>query len=209
MRILVIGDVHNDILLIKRLVESIKREKPDYLFILGDISDFGEIQRGIIKIILRYIDSNKVFLIPGNHETVDLINFIKERYRINIFHKDAFPYDDTVLVGLGGGDIVFFLISEGEIEEFLREVGKKFKDKRILLFSHLPPSYTRTSLFEFGSRSIYNFIKYVNPELVVHAHIHETGGLEDLLFKTPILNASRSIFLIEVSKDRLNFKRVF
>lgn len=208
MRILVTGDLHNDLVLVDKIVEKMKEEKIDYLFILGDISDFGELKIDVIRKIIKYIDPKKVFIVPGNHDSIDTLNLLKEKLGIRIFHKDYILYSDFVLAGLGGGDILFFIIPESEIEEFLKEISKKFKDKKIILFTHLPPKYTKASLNISGSKTIYNFIKYINPEAVIHAHIHETGGLEEILYKTKVLNASRAAFLLEIFKDRIRFKRI-
>ncbi len=208
MKIVVVGDIHNDVLLIKRLKEIIKQEKPNYVVLLGDISNFGELRKGVLSDILKYINKNKVLFVPGNHETLDLIDFIKKVYGIQIFHKRYFNYGDFVLAGIGGGDILFFLISDSEIEDFLKRLSKKAGNKNIILFSHLPPKYVKTSLLDFGSKTLYNFIKYTNPRAIIHAHIHETGGLEELLNKTLILNASRSIFLLNLTKNQLTFKKL-
>jgi len=208
MKILVTGDLHNDLVFAEKIAKKIKEEKVDYLFILGDVADFGDIKEDVLKRVLKYIDSKKIFIVPGNHDTIDTLNLLKEKLGINIFHKEYILYSDFAIVGLGGGDILFFVISESEIEEFLKEISKKFKDKKIILFTHLPPKYTKTSLDIFGSKSIYNFIKYVNPKVLVHAHIHETGGLEEILYKTRVLNAARAAFLLDISKDGVKFKRV-
>jgi len=208
MRILVTGDLHNDLALIDKIIKKIKEEKVDYLFILGDISDFGELRIELIKKIVGYIDPKKVFIVPGNHDSIDLLYLLKDKFGIKVFHKDYFIYSDFALIGLGGGDILLFVISESEIEEFLKNISRKTKYKRIVLFTHLPPKYTRTSLDISGSKAMYNFIKYVSPEFVIHAHIHETGGLEEILYKTRVLNVARTAFLLELSKNGVKLKRV-
>jgi len=208
MKILVAGDLHNDLVFAEKIAKKIKEEKVDYLFILGDIADFGEIKEEAVKRILKYIDPKKVFIVPGNHDTVDTLNLLKEKLGVNIFHKDYILYSDFAIVGLGGGDILFFIISESEIEEFLKEISKKARNKEIILLTHLPPTYAKTSLDISGSKAIYNFIKYVSPKVLVHAHIHETGGLEEILYKTKVLNAARAAFLLDISKDKVRFKRV-
>jgi len=208
MKILVTGDLHNDFSLVDKIVKKVREEKVDYLFILGDISEFGELKIDLIKKILRYVDPKKVFIVPGNHDSIDILYLLKEKFGVRIFHKDYIMYSDFALVGLGGGDILLFVISENEIEEFLMEISKKVKDKKIILFSHLPPKYSRTSLNISGSKSMYNFIKYVSPEFVIHAHIHETGGLEEILYRTKVLNVARTAFLLELSGSEVKLKRV-
>jgi len=208
MKILVTGDLHNDLALVDKIVKKIKEEEVDYLFILGDISDLGELRMELIKKITRYIDPKKVFIVPGNHDSIDLLYLLKEKFGIRIFHKDYIFYSDFALVGLGGGDVLLFVISENEIEEFLKEISKKVKYKKIVLFTHLPPKYAKTSMNISGSRAMYNFIKYIGPELLIHAHIHETGGLEEILYKTRVLNTARTAFLLELSNGEIKLKRV-
>lgn len=208
MKILAISDIHNDVLLIKKLVKSIKEEKPDYIFILGDLADFGEIKKGIINILTKYINPNKIFLVPGNHETPDVLELLEKQYKIKIFHKDFFEYKDFLICGIGGADIPFFIISESEIKDFLYKLIEKFKDKKIILFSHLPPKGSKTSLNISGSEILYEFLKKSIISMIIHGHIHETGGLDEIIEKSIVLNTSRSIFSIELNKE-VKLKRIF
>ncbi|MEM1688166.1 MAG: metallophosphoesterase [Nanopusillaceae archaeon] len=208
MKILAISDIHNDQILIKKLIKFIKEENPNYLFILGDLADFGELRKGIVNVLTKYFDSNKIFFVPGNHETPDILEILEKKYNIKIFHKNFFEYQNFVISGIGGADIPFFEISEYEIEKFLNEIFEKFKNKKVILFSHLPPKGSKTSLNISGSEILHDFLKKSKISMAIHGHIHETGGLDEIINKSLVLNVARSIFLIEIDREKIEFKKL-
>ncbi|MEM1804951.1 MAG: metallophosphoesterase, partial [Nanopusillaceae archaeon] len=130
------------------------------------------------------------------------------KYNIKIFHKKFFEYKDLIIAGIGGADIPFFVISENEIRNFLYEIFEKFKDKKIILFSHLPPKGSKTSLNISGSEILHDFLKKSKISMVIHGHIHETGGLDEIINKSLVLNVARSIFLIEIGREKIEFKKL-
>lgn len=208
MRILVTADLHNDFEILYKIIEILKKEKIDYLIILGDFSSFGDLKRGIIRKIINYINPEKVLIVPGNHETPDFIEFLERLYNIRGFHKKYMILDNIALVGIGGGDLPLFMISESEIKDFLKYISYKLKNYKIILFSHLPPAKTKTTFETSGSYEIVKFIEEKEPSLVIHGHIHELGGLDDIIKKTKIINAARSIFIIELDRDKFNIRKI-
>jgi len=59
-----------------------------------------------------------------------------------------------------------------------------------------------------GSKVLYSFIKEMQPLIAIHGHIHETGGLEEIINKTRVINAARSIFVIELSESEIKVKKI-
>jgi Predicted phosphohydrolases len=125
MKLIVSSDIHNDFGMIYKIIELYKKERPDYIAILGDISEFGEIERGLIKKLTEYIDPNKILIIPGNHETSEDVKLLEKIYKIRNLDKKYIVKDNFVLVGFGGADILLNVIDEKEFEEFLNELKKK------------------------------------------------------------------------------------
>ncbi|HIP66872.1 MAG TPA: hypothetical protein EYH09_01995 [Candidatus Nanopusillus sp.] len=206
-KLLISADLHNDPSLLKKIIESIKKEKPDFLVLLGDLGEFGELPTGLFKKLLKYMPSYRIIVLPGNHETPETIEFWEKIYKVRVLHKKTFEFYDLLFAGIGGGDVPLFMISEEEIKEFLNYVKEKIKDKKLILLTHLHPKYTKSSMVGGGSKALHTFITYYTPSLVAHGHIHEAGGLEEIINKTKVLNAARSIFLVEILNDNIKIKR--
>jgi len=199
MKLIVSSDIHNDFGMIYKIIELYKKERPDYIAILGDISEFGEIERGLIKKLTEYIDPNKILIIPGNHETSEDVKLLEKIYKIRNLDKKYIVKDNFVLVGFGGADILLNIIDEKEFEEFLNELKKKIKDKYIILLTHIPPKGSISSLDISGSYSLRKFIQNNNRVILnIHGHMHETGGLEEIINKAKILNVAREVKLVEI-----------
>jgi hypothetical protein len=199
MKLIVSSDIHNDFGMIYKIIELYKKERPDYIAILGDISEFGEIERGLIKKLTEYIDPNKILIIPGNHETSEDVKLLEKIYKIRNLDKKYIVKDNFVLVGFGGADILLNVIDEKEFEEFLNELKKKIKDKYIILLTHIPPKGSISSLDISGSYALRKFIQNNDKVILnIHGHMHETGGLEEIINKAKILNVAREVKLVEI-----------
>jgi diadenosine tetraphosphatase ApaH/serine/threonine PP2A family protein phosphatase len=73
-KVIVIGDLHGDLKSLIKLIEIIKLEKPKYVIFLGDIVDRGlyQLECLILVLALKIKDSNKYYLLKGNHETLEV-----------------------------------------------------------------------------------------------------------------------------------------
>jgi len=73
-KVMVIGDLHGDLKSLTKLMEIIKKENSKYVIFLGDIVDRGSYQLEclILVLVLKIKDSNKYFLLKGNHETLEV-----------------------------------------------------------------------------------------------------------------------------------------
>jgi Icc-related predicted phosphoesterase len=208
MKLVVTSDIHNDLALSNKLIETVKKESPDLVVLLGDIGEFGEIPRGLIGNLIKYIDSYKILLILGNHETPEVAEFLSRIYKIRSIYKGFFELNGISFVCIGGGDVPLFMISDSEIQKFVEEIKENVKNKKFILLSHIHPRYTRSSMIGGGSKVLYSFIKEMQPLIAIHGHIHETGGLEEIIIKTRVINAARSIFVIELSESEIKVKKI-
>ncbi|MCC5447063.1 metallophosphoesterase family protein [Candidatus Nanobsidianus stetteri] len=207
MKLIVSSDIHNDFGMIYKIIELYKKERPDYIVILGDISEFGEIEKGLIKKLTEYINPNKILIIPGNHETSEDIELLEKIYKIRNLDKRYIIKDNFVLVGFGGADVLLNVIDEKEFEEFLNELKKKINDKYIILLTHIPPKGSISSLDISGSYALRKFIQNNDKVILnIHGHMHETGGLEDIINKAKILNVAREVKLVEIYDKKTKIK---
>ena len=207
MKLIVSSDIHNDFGMIYKIIELYKKERPDYIVILGDIAELGEIERGIIKKLTEYVDPNKILIIPGNHETSEDIKLLERLYKIRNLDKKYIIKDNSVLVGFGGADVLLNLIDEKEFKSFLNELKKKFNDKYLILLTHIPPKNSTSSLDISGSYELRKFIENNDKVILnIHGHIHEAGGLEDIINKARILNVAREVKLVEIYNKKIKIK---
>ncbi len=119
-KVIVIGDIHGDLKSLMRLLEIIKLENPKYVIFLGDIVDRGlhQLECFIFILALKIQDSNKYYLLRGNHETLevnreygffqDFLNRFKDPKKFNqvVAIYNALPYcalvNESVLCLHGG-----------------------------------------------------------------------------------------------------------
>ena len=118
--VIVIGDLHGDLISLMRLIELIKLENPKYVIFLGDIVDRGlyQIESLILVLVLKIKESNKYYLLRGNHETLkvnrhygffqDFLNRFKDPKKFNHITEiyNALPYcalvNESILCLHGG-----------------------------------------------------------------------------------------------------------
>ena len=207
MKLIVSSDIHNDFGMIYKIIELYKKERADYIVILGDIAELGEIERGLIKKLTEHVDPNKILIIPGNHETSEDIKLLEKLYKIRNLDKKYIVKDNFVLVGFGGADVLLNVIDEKEFEEFLNQLKKKINDKYIIILTHIPPKDSISSLDISGSYELRKFIQNNDKVILnIHGHIHETGGLEDIINKAKILNVAREVKLVEIYDKKTKIK---
>ncbi|MGC9132855.1 MAG: metallophosphoesterase family protein [Nanopusillaceae archaeon] len=208
MKIIVASDIHNDLDIIYKIIKAYENFGADYIILLGDIGDFGEIKRNLIRKLVEKIDPKKILVIPGNHETYEQIKELERIYKIREFHEKYITKDKFVLAGIGGGDVPIFIIDEEEISKFLSYLGNK--DKYIIIFSHLPPKSSITSLDISGSESLRKFIEEEKKVILnVHGHIHEAGGLEDIINNAKIINVARGVKIIEIEDKNIKINEIY
>jgi len=119
-KVIVIGDLHGDLISLVRLLEIIHLENAKYVIFLGDIVDRGlyQLECFILILALKIKDSNKYYLIKGNHETLevnrkygfyqDFLNRFKDPKKFNEITAvyNALPYcallNESILCLHGG-----------------------------------------------------------------------------------------------------------
>ncbi len=192
MKILAFTDLHAGITSFKRIQQKVKKEKPDYIFCLGDFTVFEQNINGVMK---KLSELGKVYLIHGNHEDEALVKKLCKKYpNLKFIHKNVLQIPGYTIVAHGGGG--FYgqgkLRRDKDFEQFVRENKKKIKGK-IILLTHAPPGYTKLDYLAWlddhaGCASYGEFVRQYKPILALSGHLHENFGVRQKLGKTLLCN---------------------
>lgn len=197
LKILAASDIHGEQKLALALAKKADKEKVDLVVLCGDILGFTETK----NIIKPFKEKNKrVLIIPGNHDTIELADFLSSLYNIKNIHGYSAVYNDVGFFGAGGGDIGPGIISEKELFETLKKAhsGLKGIEKKVMI-THMHPSSSKSEFSGFpGSKAITKAIKELKPSILLHGHIHEAEGIEEVIGKTKVINVGRRGIIIEV-----------
>ncbi len=200
LRILAASDIHGDAATVKKLADKAEREKADLIVLCGDITGFVE-TRDIIAPFKR--KNKKVLIIPGNHDSFATADFLAELYGIRNIHGYSVKYENVGFFGAGGAENLPFFpgaITEKELFSTLKKAhtGLKGIEKKIMV-THMHPA---NSVSEFsgipGSKAITRAIKKFKPDILIHGHIHEAAGMEQVMGKTRVINVDNRGTIIEI-----------
>ncbi len=198
-RILAIGDIHGDTGLVKKLAKKAKDEKVDLVILPGDLTWFENINKGLIEPFTKI--NKKVLIIPGNHETIDTINLLSQKYpNLKNIHGKGVKENDIGIFGAGYASAGPFWVNDKDIFKTLEkgyETIKGIKKKIMVTHSHHSGSKAEFSGFK-GSKAIRKAIEKFQPDLVLSGHIHEAGGIEEQIGKTRIINVARKPVIFDI-----------
>ncbi len=198
-KILAVGDIHEDTGLVKRLVEKAVKENVDLVILAGDLT-FAE--HSTKDIVGPFIKAKKqVLLIPGNHESIATVDFLAEMYpNTKNIHGYSFRKEDLGIFGAGAGDIGINQIKDSEIFSLLKKGHESIKDlKKKIMVTHMHAKGSRAEFSGFeGSNAVRKAVKEFKPDILISAHIHEAGGIEEHMGKTKIINVSRKEKIFEI-----------
>ncbi len=193
MKILAFTDLHASVTEYKKIQAKIKKDKPDYIFCLGDFTVFEQ----NIEAVIRKISELKkpVYIIHGNHETDVIVKKLCKRHsNIKFIHRQIIKLGDYTVIAHGGGG--FYgqgkIAGDKDFDRFVAENKKKLKGKLILL-THAPPGYTQLDYLDWlddhvGCASYGAFIKKYKPILSLSGHLHENFRVKQKKDKTIICN---------------------
>ncbi len=201
MKILIFSDIHNS----KDALEKIVRQKADLYIDAGDLVSF---QKGLEKCgeILRPLH-DRLWVLPGNHETHDDMLDLCQRYGFIDFHGQIRTLESsagpTYWAGLGYSNITPFKTPGEYSEEEIAEALAGFEGHTPLyLVIHVPPFGTKLDEFSpgkhAGSPALRKWVERVQPVYLFCGHIHETAGLTDTIGKTKCVNVGKAGMLFEI-----------
>lgn len=202
MRVLVVGDNHNDIENMLTFLDKLRDNDFDVVVYSGDFTDVntpkGFTQEDIAKLLIEELKIFKkpIVAIPGNNDTWGVIDLI-EREGISI-HGKGKVIKDVGFYGFGGAKTPFKTTIEPSDDELRSGLNRGWMDvekaKIKVQVAHNPPLNTRLDMISFGthvgSSVVRGFIENKKPVVAVSAHIHEARGV-DRLGKTLLINAGR------------------
>lgn len=196
-KILAIGDIHGDTGLVKRLAQKAKKENVDLIILAGDMTFVEQSTKNLIGPFIK--EKKPVLLLHGNHETLATADFLSNSYPdTKNLHGYSFVKDNLGIFGAGGA--IGFNTSEKEIFDALKKGNSALKNinKKIMVtHMHHKGSVSEFSGFE-GSKAVKKAVKEFKPDVLISAHIHEAGGIEEKIGKTRVINVSRNPAIIEI-----------
>ena len=196
MKILIFSDIHGDVRALARIVA----QPADVYICAGDLATFG---KGLEK-CGKALESlgEKLWVLPGNHETHDDIREFCRRFGFVDFHRRVLQTKSTPWAGLGYSNITPFKTPGEYTEEEIAEALAAFGGIAGLhLVIHVPPYGTRLDEYapgkHGGSTALRAWVEHEQPSCLFCGHIHETAGLSDTLGATQCINVGKEGFTLE------------
>ena len=195
MKILVFSDIHNDLTALRGLIAT----DADYYVAAGDLVSWG---KGLDKCgeILKP-KGDRVWVIPGNHESAEQIGDFCSTYRLRDIHDELFEVEGRWFGGLGYSSPTPFNTPGEYTEEQLARRLERFKNLDAM-FCHAPPYGTALDRvregLHAGSKSMKEFIESSQPSYFFCGHIHEAEGKELQMGKTMAVNVGKRGYLLSL-----------
>lgn len=201
MKVLIFSDIHGD----SRALERIVQEPADIYIAAGDLSTF---RRNLDRCgeILKPL-GEKLWVLPGNHETHDDTRALCEKFGFVDFHRQVRALESangaTQWAGLGYSNITpFNTPGEYSEEEISRALAAFEKIQPLYLVVHFPPQGTALDEFEpgkhAGSPTLRAWVDRVQPLYLFCGHIHEAAGKSDRLGTTQCFNVGKQGYTLEI-----------
>ncbi len=200
LRILAVGDIHGDSKFAEKMAKKAKNEKVDLVIIAGDLTFLESSTKNLISPFIK--EKKEVILIPGNHETMSTINTLTQIYPgTRHVHGYSIKKGDIGIFGSGYESSTGpFFIEDEEIFKILKKGNEKIKDlKKKIMVTHAHP---KGSIAEFsgfpGSKAVKKAVEEFKPDILISAHIHEAGGLQEKIGKTKVFHVGRKPTIFEI-----------
>jgi Icc-related predicted phosphoesterase len=198
MKILIFSDIHGDM----RSLERVLAQPADIYIAAGDLSTFG---RGLERCgeLFRPF-GERLWVLPGNHESHEETRAFCERYGVVDFHRQARILGATRWAGLGySNPTPFDTPGEYSEEEIAAALAGFVTPHPSHLVVHFPPHGTRLDLVapgvHAGSRVLREWVERIQPEYLFCGHIHECMGQSDRLGATQCFNVGKAGYSLEIS----------
>ncbi len=197
-RILAAADIHGDSRSTKKLAEKAEKENVDLVVLCGDLTGFEE-SRNLLKPFKER--NQKVLILPGNWDSFATVDFMAQFYGVKNIHGYSAKYGNVGFFGAGGADVgPRSIISEKEMMKTLEKAhsGLKGIEKKVML-THMHPAGSKSEFSGIeGSQSIRKAIKKFKPDVLLHGHIHEAGGFEDIIDGTRVINVGKKGIILDL-----------
>jgi Icc-related predicted phosphoesterase len=197
MKLLVFSDIHSDLKSLERLMET----DADYYFAAGDLCSWGRALEAAGEIMKPRAD--RVYVIPGNHETSSQISAFSARYGCHDFHGRRIEVGRYHVAGLGYSSPTPFDTPGEYTEDELATRLLRFAGLQpLVMICHAPPYGTALDQVRdgahAGSTSVRDFIAAEQPEYFFCGHIHEAAGTAIAIGKTTAVNVGKKGYLLQL-----------
>ncbi len=196
MKILIFSDMHNDL----RRLEALATTPADLYISAGDLVSW---ERGLPDCgrILAPL-GEKLWVLPGNHETADQIASFCGQFGFHDFHGKHFEAGGYHFAGLGySNPTPFNTPGEYSEQELTTHLAKFAGLKPLVLVCHAPPHDTPLDDGgggHFGSPAVRAFLEEQAPEYFFCGHIHEAEGRSTHIGATAAHNVGKKGYLLEI-----------
>ena len=198
MKLLIFSDIHNDMRALQKLMDI----EADRYIAAGDLVTLGRGLDAAGNVMKAKAD--KVFVLPGNHESVRDIERFCAKFKFRDLHETSFEAGGFHIAGLGCSNPTPFNTpgeyTEAELDEKLQPFAAL---KPLVLICHCPPRNTpldrANDKMHFGSESVGKFIEANQPVRFFCGHIHEAEGVTATLGETVGTNVGKRGFLLDLA----------
>jgi Icc-related predicted phosphoesterase len=200
VKVLVFSDIHSD----ARALERLMSIEADYYVCAGDLVNWGRRLDDMGEILKRRAE--RVYAIPGNHESASQIEDLCAKFGLHQFHGEHVKVGEFYMTGLGySNPTPFDTPGEYSEEELERKLHAFDGLKPMIAVCHVPPYGTAldriTNLKHAGSRAVREFLKREEPRYFFCGHIHEAAGASDKLGPTSAMNVGKKGYLLDLDKQ--------
>jgi uncharacterized protein len=195
-RLMVFSDIHGD----ARALQMAMSQSADCYVCAGDLVNFG---RGLDKLAMWMQPlAERVYILPGNHESAPDIADFCTRYGFHDFHGQTFELEGVHIAGLGYSSPTPFATPGEYTEDELATRLEPFADLQpLVLICHAPPYDTALDRIHEGlhggSRAVRTFIERTQPRHFFCGHIHEAEAVELQMGSTHAVNVGKRGYLLE------------
>jgi len=197
IKALIFSDIHND----RPALETLMAIEADAYFAAGDLVSWA---RGLDKMgEVMKPRHERVYVLPGNHESASDIAIFCERFGFVDFHGATAEIGGVRFAGLGYSTVTPFDTPGEYGEDEIAERLEKFAaGKPQVLVCHSPPLNTPLDRIKEGlhggSRAVREFIEKHQPAHFFCGHIHEAEGVVIQLGATRAMNVGKKAYLLEI-----------
>jgi len=197
LKLLLFSDIHND----WKTLERILSVDADYYISAGDQVSWG---RGLDRCgeTLK-TRGQRVWVLPGNHESAAQIAQMCAQYGLNDFHERHIQIGRWNVAGLGySSPTPFNTPGEYSEVELARRLTAFAALDPLVLVCHAPPRDTALDQVRpgvhAGSTAVREFIEKHQPAHFFCGHIHEAEGVEIAMGKTRARNLGKKAWMLEL-----------
>ena len=183
VKVIFLSDTHGCLKYDKNIIEYMKNiPEYDLCILLGDHSNDD------IETILQIIPKNKIYALPGNHDSIDKY----KQYNIYDINGKVINIKDIKIAGIGGSyryknieDYALYTHEESiEIANKMEKADILVSHDKAFIYDNHNPSHD-------GLKGITQYIYTNHIPLHVHGHIHEN-------YKTKLKNNTESICIYKI-----------